>query len=116
MVPEDTTSSTTTTIFPETFANISEICAPSSSLIERLTAKSKSNCPAIACAKGIPFILIPTMVSTSSPISSSIISAKIYDIASILLAFTATDLHPTWTSVGLSSETTLLEYFSVDNH
>ena len=55
-------------------------------------------------------MLIPTIVSISSPISSSMISAKIYDIASILLAFTATDLQPTCTSVGLSSDVVLLEY------
>ena len=48
VVPEETTSSTTTTCYPDTLAKISEICAPSSSLIDRLTAKSKSNCPAIA--------------------------------------------------------------------
>jgi hypothetical protein len=57
----------------------------------------------MACAKAIPLMLTPTIVSTSSPTISSIMSQKIYETVSILSPLTAIDLHPTFTSRGFSS-------------
>ena len=98
--PDETTSSITTTLLPSTPAKTSYKCPPSSSLILRATLSSRSIPEAMHVANGMPLMEIPTIESTSSSISSSIMSANISETASILSPLTAMDLHPTLISAG----------------